>query len=209
VPNDFLRQSPLAHLGIERRAAPTRADGAGVSMAELPFRAMVALRGRSDDPRFLSAVKQALGPDLPLEAGSTSGDENLRLLWLGPDEWWAVARDGGPELAAKLKDALQGVRSSVVDVSEAHATIEIAGPRSRDVLMKGCPLDLHSRLFGPGQCTRSLIAKAECTLLQLADEQSAEGEPAYQLIVRRSFAEYVWCWLEDAAREYGVTVVAG
>ena len=40
------------------------------------------------------------------------------------------------------------------------------------------------------------------TIQQTADD-------TYDIIVRRSFAEYVWTWLEDAAREYGIRVVTG
>ena len=53
MPDDFLRQSPLAHLGLDGKAQPLRADDAGISLAELPFRAMVSLRGRAEDPRFV------------------------------------------------------------------------------------------------------------------------------------------------------------
>jgi sarcosine oxidase subunit gamma len=30
--------------------------------------------------------------------------------------------------------------------------------------------------------------------------------PAYDLYVHRSFADYLWRWLEDAAKEYGVAI---
>jgi sarcosine oxidase gamma subunit len=31
-----------------------------------------------------------------------------------------------------------------------------------------------------------------------------EEQPSFELIVRRSFAEYVWTWLAAAAEEYGM-----
>ncbi len=34
------------------------------------------------------------------------------------------------------------------------------------------------------------------------------GGPAYDVYVLNSFAEYLWLWLEDAAREYGLRVTA-
>ena len=49
-----------------------------------------------------------------------------------------------------------------------------------------------------------MIAKADVTIARVSD---AEGGPAYDLTVRISFAEYVWLWLEDAAKEYGLTVL--
>ena len=30
-----------------------------------------------------------------------------------------------------------------------------------------------------------------------------DAEPTYDIYVLRSFAEYLWLWLEDAAMEYG------
>ena len=33
--------------------------------------------------------------------------------------------------------------------------------------------------------------------------------PSYELYVQRSFAEYLWLWLEDAALEYGVAIGEG
>ena len=30
------------------------------------------------------------------------------------------------------------------------------------------------------------------------------GEQSFGLVVRRSFADYLWMWLMDAGREYGV-----
>ncbi|MEE9184627.1 MAG: sarcosine oxidase subunit gamma family protein [Acidimicrobiia bacterium] len=41
-----------------------------------------------------------------------------------------------------------------------------------------------------------------------ADEGSAQG-PAFDLYVPRSFADYLWAWLEDAGTEYGVALVRG
>ncbi len=38
-------------------------------------------------------------------------------------------------------------------------------------------------------------------------QAGAEG-PIFDIYVVRSFAEYLWAWLEDAGREYGVRVVA-
>ena len=35
------------------------------------------------------------------------------------------------------------------------------------------------------------------------------AEPAFDLYVLRSFADYLWAWLEDAAREYGLKIVSG
>ena len=99
--------------------------------------------------------------------------------------------------------ALAGQTYALTELGDSRCCITLAGPRARDLLVKGCPLDLHPRAFGAGRCAQSLIAKAGVTLYQVSDE------PAYQIYVLRSFAEYLWLWLEDGAREYGLAVLHG
>lgn len=222
--NSFLRHSPLAHLGLTARATEPEAGGApepGVLMGERPFRGLVNLRGPAGDQAFDKAVQEALGVALPSEPntttgttpGTTAGKDDLRVFWLGPDEWWVVTPGDGPAMAEKLRAALAGQKAAVTDVSESRICIHIRGARARDLLAKGCPLDLHPRVFSAGRCAQSHCAKAMITLHQVADDgddgdAASEGGPAYDVYVLNSFAEYLWFWLEDAAREYGLRVTA-
>jgi sarcosine oxidase subunit gamma len=209
----FLRRSALAHLGLAARAREhelTADEGnavatPGVMMGERPFRGLVNLRGPADDAGFHGAIEAALGFTLPLEPNTAAGDGDLRALWLGPDEWWVVSPGDGPGVAERLRGALAGHKAAVTDVSESRTCIEIRGERARDVLAKGCSLDLHPRSFAAGQCAQSLCAKATVTLhLTSGDDQ--DGGPVFDIYVLNSFAEYLWRWLEDAAREFGSRV---
>ena len=60
---------------------------------------------------------------------------------------------------------------------------------------------MSSPSSGTGHCAQSHLAKAAITLHQTDDG------PAFDLYTRRSFADYLWRWLEDAAREYGLAIV--
>ena len=73
----------------------------------------------------------------------------------------------------------------------------------RDLLEKGCSLDLHSRAFQTGHCDQTRLARAAILLHQTDDT------PAYDIHVAWSFAAYLWVWLEDAAAEYGLAVGDG
>lgn len=210
----FLRHSPLAHLALAARAAepapePAPERAPGVLMGERPFRGLVNLRGPAGETAFAAAVEDALGAALPIEPNTVASTGDLRVFWLGPDEWWVVTPDDGPAMADKLRAALVGQRCAVTDVSESRTCIHVRGPRARDLLAKGCPLDLHPRVFAAGRCAQSLCAKATITLHQVADEDDgSESGPTYDLYVLNSFAEYLWLWLEDAAQEYGLQVTA-
>ena len=202
----YLRQSPLAHLALAAHG-PDSGAPAGVRMMERPFPGLVNLRGPGDNAGFHDAFKAAAGYGLPAEAGATAGSANTTALWLGPSEWLILDARGGPEsgprIAESLRAALTGIPAAVTDISESRACIRISGAKARTVLQKGCPLDLHPKVFAQGQCAQSVLAKAAILLHMTADDSSPDG-PAIDVYVARSFAEYTWRWLEDAAREFGV-----
>ncbi len=207
----YLRQSPLAHLHLDARAAnDSDLDDAGLMIGERKLLGMINLRGKAADPAFKSAVKKALGVDLPAANNRSSGSAgSLHMLALGPDEWLVIT-PAGSELKTqeKLTKAMAKLHVSITMTGEARTTIRISGRNARDVLSKGCPLDLHPRAFGPGACAQTILARADMTVHQTAWDGKAKVA-TYDIIVLRSFAEYIWTWLEDAGREYGVKVVAG
>ncbi len=123
------------------------------------------------------------------------------LIGFAPGQWLAVGE--GPStagLVSRLNAELAGL-ASVVDLSSAKAVIRLSGPRARDVLAKGCPLDLHERSFAPGNAATTLVAQIGCTVRQV------DANPTYDLLVPSSFAESFYAWLTASAAEYGYEVV--
>ena len=209
----YLRQSALAHLGLEGRGLAAR-GAAGVAMTERPYRGMVNLRLDPENAEAMAALETAFGFALPTRANDTAGNTDTLALWLGLDEWWLIVPgpepEAGPELAKKLRAALTGHLAAVTEVGESRTCIRVSGPKTRALLQKGCPLDLHPSVLTIGACAQSILAKSGVTLHLFADESAdqagAEG-PVFDIYVLRSFAEYLWLWLEDAGAEYGVQVV--
>ena len=174
---------------------------AGVVISEMPFLGHLNLRGDPSDGAFSGGVERALGFALPAEPNAVSEGEGNRAMWLGPDEWLITTPpDEGGFLAARLTEALDGVHSSVTDISGGQTLITLSGERARDVLAKGCALDLHPSSFGEGRCAQTIVSGANVIL------KWAGPEPSFDLIVRRSFADYLALWLHDAALEYGAVV---
>jgi heterotetrameric sarcosine oxidase gamma subunit len=189
-----LRRSPLAHLEDRMRAA-TVTGARGVALTERPFLTMVNLRV---DPASEAAdrIEQALGAPLPRQCGDSTSSAAHTIVWLGPDEWLVLSPSEATALAAELKEALGGAPGSVVDVSANRTTLELTGPAARQVLEKGCPLDLHPRVFGPGRALSTTVGPVAVLLWQLDDA------PTYRLFPRSSFADYLARWLIDAMSEY-------
>lgn len=192
----YLRQSPLAHVGLEARVSDDTAE-AGLVLAERRFLAKIDIRGEADG----AAVEQAIGVGLPSQPNTVASGHHLDALWLGPQEWLVV---GPPDvelgLYAALVEALAGASVGIVDVTEGRTVIRLSGPMARDVLSMGCPLDLHPRVFGPGRCAQSFLARSTIILHQV------DEAPVYDLFVERSQSDYLWHWLETAGAPYGVEV---
>ncbi len=202
MPRRYLHQSALAHLHLEAHAVEHLGE-TGVSLCERPFRGQLVLRGDSEDGGFRNAVEQALGVGVSTEPNTVASAGGISVLWLGPEEWLVVVADGREQAVAKnLRQALADRHFAVTDVSDSRAVIGVSGVHARDVLLKGCSLDLHPRAFGPGQCAQSGLAHGHILLHQI------DHTPTYDVYVHRSFADYVWCWLEDAAQEYGLSIIA-
>ena len=193
---NWQRQSPLTHRGLDAHDEEAAAT-AGLLMAERRFLSKVALRGKADG----DAVRKALGVSLPAEPNRVEGGNNLVALWLGPAEWLIVGPpDAEKAITDRLEKALSG--TAVVDVTEGRTTIRLRGSMVRDILAMGCPLDLHPRCFGPGECAQSTLGRSAVIVHQV------EKDPVFDVHVERSQADYLWTWLETAARPYGVAVEA-
>ena len=176
-------------------------EESGVSLYERPFMGHINLRGNPSDRAFLRAVEAALGTSVPLEPNTLIQRQEVTALWLGPNEWLILTSpDQRQQTAGDLASSVSYFPAAVTDVSSSQTVINLQGPRVREVLNKSCTLDLHPRAFVPGRCAQTNLAKTTVIVWQLDDPLS------FEVIVRRSFADYLARWLADAAREYGLTV---
>lgn len=187
-------RSPLAALA---GALPAGSDAEGVTLAARGPHMRLALRfdPAAEDAR--DAVRAVLGLAPPLAPNTGAAAAGRAVLWLGPDEWLATGPlDEGAARARALREALAGHHHAVTDVSAQSAVLVLSGARAREVLAKGCRLDLHARSFAPGACAQTTLAKAQVLL------HRPGAPPVYEIAVRNSFAVYLATWLLDAMAEY-------
>lgn len=180
----------------------SRPDDAGVVIQEAALRGHLNLRGNPESELFRQGVESVLGVELPIEPGTFAISETVSVYWLGPTEWLVIV-DGGTEadVESKLRQVLQG-HFSIVDVSGGQTLINLRGEGVETVLKKSCVYDFHPRHFGPGRCVQTTFAKATALVSKKADG-------SFDLVIRRSFADYLAAWLLDAGQEFGCRIDAG
>lgn len=161
----------------------------------------INLRGDPSNGKFVNAVTKVLRVDLPLQPNSfTTGLSSA--YWLGPDEWLIASPAGErPTLPTLLDDALNGMHASLNVSNGGYVAFRVGGVNAAALMSKGCTLDFHPRSFSAGQCAQSGLAKASVIISKLDDK------PTFDVIVRRSFAEYLALWMRRAGAEFGIHFV--
>jgi heterotetrameric sarcosine oxidase gamma subunit len=190
------RRSPLFHRRL------IEGEGGAIRMAERPFLGKFILRA---DPTLVTdLVHRSLGLKLPVEPLTSASLGDTSILWLAPDEWMVVsAPDKGDRHLVAARAELAQVHHQLVDVGDYYTVIELSGPRAREALMKLTTLDLHPRVFRAGMVAGSVFAHANAWVWHTADDAPDTG-PILRLIIRWSMADYLWCAVAEAAREWGV-----
>ncbi len=199
--------SPLkAKSALDGLARPGRysksAGEPGVVITErvgLGLATVAARKGKADALR--QAVMETYGVELPSTSRIVQGPQ-VSFMGYGTGQWLAVSASlAGEALARDLAQTLKGL-ASISDQSGGRTVIRISGPRARDVLAKGLPIDLDPRVFPLGSAATSVISHMGVQLWQTDDMRS------YDVAVFRSLSESFWRWLTASAAEYGYAVEA-
>src|SRR5262245_9803816 len=143
-----------------------------------------------------AALVSAFGISLP-EPGRAGLAQDMAALWIAPatcllTRAWQM--EGG--LFRKVTPALADL-AACVDQTHGHTTLRLSGAPCRDVLAKGCRIDLHERVFGPGRTAVTPIAHVAAVLHQV------DAAPTFDLIVPATLAQSFLEWLLASAAEFG------
>jgi sarcosine oxidase subunit gamma len=175
---------------VDRRSAlrDREASGTGVEVTPLPPAERVSLRAPADS---VASLSRALGLTLPQKPKTSAAKGGRTALWLGPDEWLLID-DEGADLLGDCGRARQ--LHSAVGISHRNVAIAVVGPAAQACVNAGCPQDLSLAAFPVGACSRTVLGKAEIVLYRTAED-------AFRVECWRSFSDYVFTLLSEAARD--------
>jgi heterotetrameric sarcosine oxidase gamma subunit len=160
------------------------ADRDAVQVTALCNRTVVALKAWETGDLSHAPVPSDLG-------GKVQG------LRLQLDEWLLVSDQiDGSTLCEHLQRSGHTKNSACVDLSSGVKALRVAGPFARDILSKGCGLDLRTVTFLPGHCTRTRFAQLPVII------HYPDPRPYFDLYISRSYLDYLQSYLQDAALEF-------
>jgi methylglutamate dehydrogenase subunit D len=196
---DLIPRSGLEHLAVPgRHGAAAGEPGVVVSLrTDLALVAIMARKGREN--ALAQRVREVFGAALP-QRPRRAENGPVAFVWAGPGQWLASARGrSGHVFESELRESLAGL-ASVTDQSDARAIVRVSGPKARDALAKGVPIDLHPGVFGPGDTALTVVSYIGVHIWQI------DETPNYEIAMFRSFADSFWRWLLSAGAEYGMAV---
>lgn len=193
-------ESPLYHADLDSLAKQGPRKG-GVRLRENKLLGHLTLRCNPNNADQLAAVERVLGMALPLQPLTSVEKGDVSIRWMSPDEWLIIV----PGLKAfdvetRFRDEMDG-HYSLVNGSGGSTVLELSGDNVVDMLKKCTPIDLHPSEFPVGKVVSTVFAKSTAVIRRT-------GEKQFELVIRRSFSDYLWLWIQDASREFGLVVDA-
>ncbi|MDE2305361.1 MAG: sarcosine oxidase, gamma subunit [Gammaproteobacteria bacterium] len=185
--------------GPQRIGAP--GAEAGVRIREWIAHGVVdLLAGHERIAALRGAIGAAYRIDLP-PPGRAAGADGLQFLRTGAQRWQVRATRDRPGWIAALR-GVAGDAASVIDQSCAARHFDVDGPRSRDALAKGLPIDLHPLAFKVDDCASTMVAHVTVSVHRLDDGNT------FRFGVPRSYAGSWLDWLYASAAEFGCEATA-
>jgi glycine cleavage system aminomethyltransferase T len=89
------------------------------------------------------------------------------------------------------------------DLTSGSTIVEVAGPRSLDLLRAATQVDVRDRVFPDRRCVQTSVARVPATIIRF----DRLGVPAYEILVARDLGEYLWDALLDAGAPIGARTV--
>jgi sarcosine oxidase subunit gamma len=196
--NSVQQESPLHHAQLDRLIG--QSSSGGIVLHEASLLGHLNLRGNAQDVEFLAGVQEVLGVAPPITPCTSAKSELAQIMWLAPDEWLIVVASGSEyDIEQKLRLTLKG-HFAVSDISGAQTILELSGKNVIELMQKSTGYDLHLDSFPVGKIVGTTFAQAGAHILRI-------DENKFQLVVRRSFSDYIWLWIQQGSQEYGLTIV--
>ena len=158
---------------------------------ELDDKAIIVLRTSKNHKKNIEVVNECFAVDLPEALCINSGNNNIKCLWISPDEFWLVDnRQNKVGILDKIELLSGGI--SMIDNSAAYGVLEFTGKKKHSLLARWMSYDL-----GDSLSSKKVVST---TLGQAPVIVFRDVEDKLLMLVRHSFSHYVAGLLKDSAK---------
>jgi sarcosine oxidase subunit gamma len=130
----------------------------------------------------------------PENSMQSNSNDKTRILWNGPNNWLVVSRN--KDIPGIIEKKCNDKNFAVTDLSYSRAIIELKGNNSKEVLKKGCPINLNE--FKVNNCANSVFHGVTITI-----DMISEDPETFRIFALRSFGQSLYHSITDACLEEG------
>ena len=123
-----------------------------------------------------------------------NSNKDTRILWSGPSNWLLVSTK--KDILSSVQKICDDKNFAVTDLSHSRAIIELKGSNSKEVLKKGCPINLNE--FKVNNCANSIFHGITITIDMISNDPET-----FRIFALRSFGESLYHSITDACLEDG------
>jgi sarcosine oxidase subunit gamma len=178
---------------------PIKEDKSYVDLEIKEIKPIMKLIIRGKTKNFITAIGKNLNMILPTEANTSTSGEALTALWLSPDEWMLLSNKTVSEVnnTYDVEDNLINNISKVnlgaiTDVSDQFVMINIKGSKVFDLFATGSPFNFNEFKNKKGSVAQTILSHIDVIIYLI-------GINEVNLLVRRSFSEHLYSWINDSA----------
>ena len=132
--------------------------------------------------------------EFPLNNLKVSANKQTRILWNSPRTWLVISFK--ENIINTIKEKCDDENFAITDISHSRAVIQIKGLQAREVLKKGCPINLNN--FEKNTSAGSVF-HGIAIIIDLIDN----NPDTFNLLTLRSFGESFYHHITDACLEFG------
>ena len=132
--------------------------------------------------------------EFPKETSKVTTNNKTRILWNAPKTWLIISDK--ENIIDIIKGKCSEENFAITDISHSRAAIQIKGAQAREVLKKGCPLNISE--FEINNCAGSVFHGITIVVDCINDNPDT-----FNLLTLRSFGESFYHHITDAALEFG------
>ncbi len=137
---------------------------------------------------------QIEGLGFPIENSKVERNKETRILWSAPRTWFVISKK--ENIINNIKEKCTDENFAITDISHSRAVIQIKGLQAREILKKGCPLNINE--FKTNNCAGTVFHGISI-VVDLIDN----NPDTFNLLTLRSFGESFYHHITDAALEFG------
>ena len=132
--------------------------------------------------------------EFPKENSKVTTNNKTRILWNAPKTWLIISDK--ENIIDIIKEKCGEENFAITDISHSRTVIQIKGVQAREVLKKGCPLNISE--FEINNCAGSVFHGITIIVDCINDKPDT-----FNLLTLRSFGESFYHHITDAALEFG------